>query len=1010
MCGIAGRFLLDRPADADAVGAVLRMLDAQVHRGPNDWGILIPETAAQSAAVRSLLESRGLEHVRTYPAAAGAPSVVLGARRLSIIDLSSRGRMPMGTAGSRLWVRFNGEIYNFRELRDELRERGYVFESDTDTETILHGYQEWGPDVVSHLRGMFGFVVFDARRPDAPRLFLARDRFGIKPMYWARRDSTFHFASEVRALMAGGAMPNEPEPRAFHGFLVHGSVPSPWTTVRDVFSLPAAHTLTIDERSYSYPRPTRYWALPSPAADAVATDEAVTETRRLLDEAVRQHLVSDVPLGVFLSGGLDSSAITALAARHLRHPLTTVSVTFDEAEFSEGEYAERVARRVGAKHVEVRVRAADFAREIPRIFDAMDQPSIDGVNSYFIAKAAREVGLTVVLSGLGSDEIFWGYSGFRVGPRIGRVARIPGVRWIAQLAARLTARRRSSWEKIDFLREPGPLAAYLAVRGLFPPDRAARILGAGRLPLSVLEGGDPVTPARYGELEVEFYLQDQLLRDTDVFAMAHSIEVRVPYLDHHLAEHVARLPPSLKFSRATNKPLLRAAVGVDLDDETLDRPKMGFTFPFERWMRQVDVNENAGSDGAVGEPETSRIETDFRSGKVHWSRFWAVTVLHGMHRHRHLPAWPRRGEPRRILVVLSEAYATKGGIQAYGQSLLRAMGEAFPLAEIRVISANDVAMPPGAEAAGRVFFRGCGPRTSPLRRARMAAALWRAALVHRPDLLVCGHINFALLAWSLRVFIPRATLLAYGIDAWAPSLRLRRAARRLDQVLAISRYTADRMAEWGVDRERLEIVPVTVDGETFRRVRVPDKPGHPVIFTVARLDNSERSKGVDLVISELPALRARFPGLRYVIGGTGDDLPRLAKLAEQLDVSDAVDFIGAVADEELPARFAGADVFVMPSRKEGFGIVFIESLACGTPVIACGLEGSREALLDGRLGILVNPEVAGQLQEAVATVLGRACDPALLDGHHLRSATLGAFGPAQFRDAVRRCFANRNAS
>src|SRR5207247_10509384 len=186
-------------------------------------------------------------------------------------------------------------------------------------------------------------------------------------------------------------------------------------------------------------------------------------------------------------------------------------------------------------------------------------------------------------------EIFWGYSGFRLGPRIGRVARSPGVRWIAQLAARLTARRRSSWEKIDFLREPGPLAAYLAVRGLFPPDRAARILGAGRLPLSVLEGGDPTTPARYGEMEVQFYLQDQLLRDTDVFAMAHSIEVRVPFLDHHLAEYVARLAPALKFSRATNKPLLRAAVALDLGEASLNRSKMGFTFPFQDWMRIADV-------------------------------------------------------------------------------------------------------------------------------------------------------------------------------------------------------------------------------------------------------------------------------------------------------------------------------------------------------------------------------------------------------------------------------------
>jgi len=182
------------------------------------------------------------------------------------------------------------------------------------------------------------------------------------------------------------------------------------------------------------------------------------------------------------------------------------------------------------------------------------------------------------------------------------------------------------------------------------------------------------------------------------------------------------------------------------------------------------------------------------------------------------------------------------------------------------------------------------------------------------------------------------------------------------------------------------------------------------MLTVARLETGERSKGVDLVIAEMPALRAGFPGLRYVIGGTGDDIPRLMALAQRLGVADAVDFIGAISEQELPERFSAADVFVMPSRKEGFGIVFIESLACGTPVIACGLEGSRDALLDGRLGTLVNPEIPGQLQEAVAAVLGHVCDPTLLDGQHLRSSTLAAFGPARLRDAVRRCFANRNAS
>jgi glycosyltransferase involved in cell wall biosynthesis len=329
------------------------------------------------------------------------------------------------------------------------------------------------------------------------------------------------------------------------------------------------------------------------------------------------------------------------------------------------------------------------------------------------------------------------------------------------------------------------------------------------------------------------------------------------------------------------------------------------------------------------------------------------------------------------------------------------VGESFPHSELRVISANDTVMPGTLPAMGRFFFVGCGPRDSGLRKLRMGLYAWREALFHRPDELLCGHINFAPLAWALKcVAAPHVSLIAHGVEAWSPPSDLRWAARRSDQVLAVSRYTADRMADWGVSRERLRIIPDTVDGEVFRPIRRRGDGGGPVLLTVARLDAAERSKGLDQVIGQLPALRRRFPGIRYVVGGTGSDVPRLRQLAADLGVAEAVEFLGYVPDEMLPVHLSGADAFVMPSRKEGFGIVFIEAMACGVPVIACGLEGSRDALLDGRVGVLVDPERSGELETAIANTLMRR-EPSLVDGRRLRSEVLRAFGTERFRGLIK---------
>jgi len=612
MCGIAGTVRFDADVLAGDRETVARMLALQRRRGPDGEGVYC-----------------------------GGP-VVLGHRRLSIIDLSAAAGQPMSNESGDVWLTFNGEIYNYRELRESLKS-GHCFRSTSDSEVLIHGYEEWGIEgLLRRLRGMFAFAIYDARaharQGDEPFFFAARDRLGIKPFYYVADRDRLAFASEVKALIHSGVSSGEPDVSALAGFLCLGSIPFPRTWQKDVHCLPPGHSLALNRRGIEI---RKYWEL------SYATDSKV-EIGAILQDSVDRHLVADVPAGVFLSGGVDSALIAFLAARNRTAPVRTLTIAFDEQEFSEAAEARRFAEVFGTDHHEIRVTGKDFEEEIPRFLESMDQPTADGVNTYFVSRAASRIGLKVVLSGLGGDEVFFGYPHYRqlVGGAglFGGYMRSPNlIRRMIGYGASLYGRNGGGekWERFDYCdRRPLHESLYLLVRGFFPPARVSRLLGItpANLNCSLDESFSGIRmpganghldPNRFHFLEMKRYLHDQLLRDSDVFSMAHSIELRVPLLDDRLVEAGCGIAPCDKIAAGINKPRLVDGVAHQSIQEAAARPKRGFVFPFARWMAgNADQFEERALAGDLLDRDAVRdCWKDFRAGRLHWSRAWSTVVL-----------------------------------------------------------------------------------------------------------------------------------------------------------------------------------------------------------------------------------------------------------------------------------------------------------------------------------------------------------------------------------------------
>lgn len=652
MCGICGVAFASRGAEAES--RVRAMASAMRHRGPDEDGFLVSE--------------------------ARAPGLALGMRRLSIIDLPG-GHQPLWNESKDVAVVFNGELYNYRDLRERLALCGHHFATQSDTEILVHAWEEWGEDSLNELRGMFAFALLDLREryATAPILFLARDPLGIKPLYYTQTPEGFAFASEVRALLASGVATRKLSQDALTAYLLFGSVSEPVTLIDGVFSLPPGHrmVLHVPERR-RVPRARPWW---DPALSPAAKDlhkprdlsSAAKRLRPMLEDAVQAHLIADVPVGLFLSSGLDSGAIAALAAK-ARAGIRSFTLTFPGTSWDEAELASVIAKRCGTKHTEVPLQGDSVVSRLDEAIAALDQPTMDGINTYFVSWAARKVGLKVALSGLGGDELFAGYKTFADSPRLARLIRfswfVPAAvrRLTAPLLALLAGQRTSpdaarkvaaAWTSPDALPH-----AYFFTRTLFPPGKVGKIIEPRFRPSTIGADGVTLDPTWLGWLErsadearklepmagiswleMRSYMTSTLLRDTDSVSMAQSLEVRVPLLDTPLVEFVGTLPDAARRRPGAQKALLVEALGDLLPRDVLAQQKRTFTLPWEEWLRgplRVRLEASFAEPAAALQPflrpeGIQNVWNEFLAGKTTWSRPWSLYVLNEWCR-RHLAA------------------------------------------------------------------------------------------------------------------------------------------------------------------------------------------------------------------------------------------------------------------------------------------------------------------------------------------------------------------------------------
>lgn len=597
MCRIAGIIDFTKTEEQLKV-QVKAMCDVMAHGGPDDEGFYLNTNNR----------------------------IAFGHRRLAFIDLSKAGHQPMFYNQEQYVISFNGEIYNYRDLKASLLNLGYEFNSNSDTEVILAAYAAWGTESFDKLKGMFAFSLYDAVLNCT---YLVRDTAGIKPLYFSTINQQLVFASEVRAFLQVDYHFTENENWKIY-FLAFGHIPEPYTTFTEIEMLPKASYLIWYHNSQIF-EIKGYHTL-SREIKITNYDEAVLSVKKTIKNSVRQHLYSDAPIGAFLSGGIDSSIISILASSILKNQssLHTLAINFEDATYSEKPYQDLVSATIKSNHQEYMISQSIFNDHFPAALSAMDQPTTDGINSWFITYFAKKNGLKAVLSGIGADELFGGYPSFKRMGLVEKLSNLPG--FILKLGLRF---KKTALKRAYYLSYKNTCGKYLFLRGFYSPDEIVSLLGCSIEQVdAVLRStkiGNLDPKLKYEEkaswLEYNLYMQNQLLKDIDAMSMQHGVEVRVPFLDKDLVSLVHQIKSDLVYKGTKPKGLLVDAFLNVLPEKIWNRPKMGFEFPFQKWLSNnhqfLDKLTNHENE------QIRNLTEDFKTGKLHWSKIMAVYQIVG---------------------------------------------------------------------------------------------------------------------------------------------------------------------------------------------------------------------------------------------------------------------------------------------------------------------------------------------------------------------------------------------